>query len=365
MPRNNHRRGEPPKDKVAFLTRALDIARAEAGHLKGVLAEIIVQAAGPPEDKEFGCERCSDCTLRIADILERQASKLSAFSDQFVLTIPKFLPFPRAMAHLVLRYTEDAAKADEATRKRLANVLTDLCDKALKAYQSGDFLGFARLATLLLLLVQPVLLSHLALHGVWRQLEAKFKTIGDTAGGLKDYLQDRLPPDALNDINTRTEKRDRPKRVCGGGLIAPPPNSNEPKTESIFVLDYSQSHVFGIAGSLANRPLSQWVFSPCKRELPFTVDAYPITRGDEKVVEIKDPHFKKFAGYYVLFEIKKIDPDYYYTALCARSTSNQALSAGRRLSDTFDWPHLPNMDAFGQFEPVDRPVRGTTGIKSE
>lgn len=334
--------GPPPVDELLKQTNAIaDRLREQAHVLTEMLVSIIENAAGVPEEKQFGCERCSDCTLRISQTLERALASAAPPLELIFVNIPKFAGFPRALAVLLRKALSAAtASAETGVVELVANQLLKLCGMASESFNKRRFLPFSRIAAVLELLrpeIEAALTKCEGAQSLFVKLEA--------LRGQTDQVVAFLPSDSFLDLPSETGMRKRHKRICGGGYIQKMAIGIEPKSEPLFVVDFSESYVLAIVTKPCSDPLRDCMFLPCKRELPFRAHAVPARRGDgNAAMEVTSESLKPCGRYYQLFEIH-VEPrySYYYRALCAAATTKHPVASDARFVNTFDWPAVSDI----------------------
>jgi hypothetical protein len=345
----------PTREDLQKLQAALDRLRLERADLSKVLADIMDVTAGVRPEKEYGCERCSDCTLQIAEKIESWLVRSSGNRDAVLLQLPNFARFPRALLTLLRGALGDqGAKLDES-RRALANQIGALCDLAIKAYAGRRFLEFSRVAAVLSELIDPIE-DVFGSTATWGELRPR---LGDVESRTRD-LMENLPPDSLKEYSTRSnvQRRERGKRVCKGGFILGPRTPTKVDPPPVFVIDFTYEYILGVVREEVRQTLPNFVFLPCRRELPFLIDAFPTRRENEKaVIPVGTDEMKQCGKYYQLFKIENVKPRYYYKALCSLAKPKQADSPelrDQRLLDTYDWPSVPALTAERGVAPVRR-----------
>ena len=320
----------------------IDKLHAERHALQKVMVEMIGHAGGVRESKEFGCERCSDCTVRIARALENSIANDSLPPEPVIVNIQKFLHFPRALLSLIRGALVAARNAETPhTGESLATQVCTICELAEEAFDEWHFLAFARTAAVLSSIDDEIESTFRDLP-LWPGLKKKLQVIKDKTVGIVEHFSAHI--DEFQDLEENTRQRVREKRMRGGGYILSAPRPNK-TGDPVFVVDFSRTHILTVVKARVTNSLRGWAFMPCQRELPFNVDAFPVRRnGDDELIQVASDSLKKCGNYYQLFRIDKVRPQYYYDALCATLTTKHPAATDKRLVDCFDWPRVPRAE---------------------
>jgi hypothetical protein len=330
--------GPPPPDEILEISKKCsDGLREQCLSLSQVLREVVQIAVGIDENKEFGCERCSECTIKISRVIEKWLAESACKNpDIIILQLKQFVGFPRALFHLIKGCLE-AARNSKKAHEDVAYELINLCGHGISAYGDSHFLTFSRIASIFELLKENIEDVY-KVTPYWKGKRGLGKGMAD----LRRYTQNVI--DCIDNKFFCQESwknyMPREKRICGGGLILPSTSQDRPIPPPIHVVDFSKHHVLGVVKDMVENIQSDWSFSPCQRELPFKLKFFPFSRDDGLRFHSVDTNGPLTAcgQYYQLFKIDSVEPQYYYYSLCAWSTTNHKAGHDTRLMDTYNWP---------------------------
>ena len=362
---------EPPEQQLRMARETLRQSaqtnaalRDQIRNTTQVLIRVIEAAEGTRPDKFLGCDRCSECTIRVTKIVDEWL-RAPSFSnpDSMIAKFRQFTAFPRALVRLVTACLEFVRKELETPHPEQSRTLADgvfiteltgLCDDADTTFKSLHLhltiepvrvLYFARLAAALELLRMP-LGSVLSDSPAWPRLCDRLTHIAECTHAIEGLLPDDLFRERRWSDESRSIERDgAEKRVCGGGVVRNKPSEGQPDPRPIYVIDFSRHHFLGVVeGPPVSGQCLHWEFFPCQRELPFEVDFKPVGRRDKpEYFPTFETPIKRCGQHFQLFRITRVQPTYYYCALCAVSPSSHVRHTDHRLVDTYDWPHVPSI----------------------
>lgn len=247
-----------------------------------VLIGLIETAGDVRHNKLHGCDRCSECTIKLSAIVENwlQTPPFSC-ADMMVINLHRFAGFPRALLKLIpacLRFVDTARQkagdgVDLDIEGILINRLESLCELANKAFHTGpdEFLCFCRLARVLEL-TRPAVARILSKTPGWPSLECRF----DEVMGLTNNVETHLRAETFHELHEPTKTppswQKRWKRVCGGGHVREEARPGYPNPDPMLVVDFSRDHILAIVKDELLEKKTRCTFIPCQRELSFQAD---------------------------------------------------------------------------------------------
>jgi serine/threonine protein kinase len=340
-------------ESLAASQQALDATEQRLKDTTKILLNLIALEGDIPGHKTCGCERCSSCTIRVSGLVDEWLQKTQYKNTDLALAqLGKFVGFPRALVRVVLacqRAIQSAkpADADQAEGVLVAQI-EGLCKEADHRYTEGRkdfFLSFSRVVRALDLLLPDLELGVLGKSPEWDKIKKRIETLKDRSTYVEgnmvksDFSEDRW-------LDPRQKTRTGMKRVEGGGYLRAAALPNMPDAEPAYVIDFSKEHILVVTKDHISGDQTGCEFFPTQRELPFCVDIRPVEHGKRASELIQstvkaDSKLHKCGEHYQLLEILRIEPRYYYLALCARSLSKHDSVAGDRLVHTHDWPKPP------------------------
>lgn len=306
--------GPPPFDETIAKLRAIINSSTQ------VITNILNAITSISDSKEFGCERCTYCTLTISKIIGKWIEDDNCADRGIIITlIPRLASFPRALL-LLLKNFLGAAAGNKEISDALPPQFTALREKADLAYKEGKFIVFSRIAAILEKLkdeIYRIYSGSTRMDVVKDDLQYVARLSEDL---LKDYrLLSKLKEDRRKDDGVLIKGE---KRVCGGGQFL----FNE--SERGIIVNFSQKHALAVVDR--EYPVERRMkctFTPCPRELSFQCEiAARVTqrkKGYESKITPKEPQWSQCGGSMQVFSIEKIDMEYYYLSLCAVSTSQR------------------------------------------
>lgn len=288
------------------------------------------------QKREFGCERCTLCTINTIEIINKWLEEAPHQADLIGHRLETFVAFPRALKKIIETCLVIANKDKIFAEEFLAEIdnFTNDMIVGLNTPQK-EYLRFSRAAAVLICLKEN-------LHNVYDTLgrAEQINTILNTLQEKAKYLvglfnhQDNVARWLKEERDYGEEERDnkRAKRVCGGGYFF---YDGDP----IYVLDFSFDGFYGIVQKEFTMQEYEGKFMPCQRELPFDATVMPRTRAKSPaVINASDVELNKTCGnYYQIFWLKEISNTYYYLSLCKELNSIINHNIGHRLIETYCW----------------------------
>ena len=334
-----------PEKSLAASQQALVAIEQRLNDTTKILLELIALEGDISEHKTCGCERCSSCTIRVSGLVDKWLKQTQHTNTDFALAqLEKFAGFPRALVRMVMacqRAIDSAnpAHADQAEMSRgvLVTQIESLCKQAERWYaeKKDCFLPFSRVVRALDLLLPDLKIGSLGKSPMWPDITRR---VADLKGfgihveeilGEFDFGEDRR----LDRGQTSFKGM---KRVEGGGYLRAVAPSDLPNPDPSYVIDFSKEHILVVTKDQISGKQTGWEFFPTQRELPFIVNFRPVEQGRGIVQGGSKLH--ECGEHYQLLKISRIEPWYYYLALCARSFSKHPSVAGDRLAHAHDWP---------------------------
>ncbi len=324
----------PTKDAAALLEDVNDLQK---------VVHSILDVAFNIGSREFGCERCSMCTIQISKVLTDWLTKKPANCEEIFKKLEQFLCFPHAMSG-ILEKCIDCADQKKTRIDSFATQLNLICDGVIKRctinidkVATKDTLNLSRLSAIIEVFKEK-LKEVLSKHHRWETVSPSIENLESKAQQLEEFFQSNtlLFNEYKNGQNFNVK---RPKRICGGGALSLCVGEYKQENQrNIHVVDFSPTHLLGLVSEpILDEKKTEYngIFQPCQRELPFEVNVSPATREykgrTDKYIPIDSKPLNYFiergckAQYYQVFEIKEISPLYYYLSLCACLTPSSKL----------------------------------------